>query len=50
MHPTRAVAAASRELELKRLVGTDPYAVLDLVFAFQDRLALVRPLYAHLPC
>ena len=49
VHPTR-VAAASRELELKRLLATDPYAVLDLVFAFQDRIALVRPLYAHLPC
>ena len=43
--PTRAQAAA-RELELKRLVVTDPYAVLDLVFAFQDRVALVRPLKA----
>ena len=31
---TRAEAAA-RELELKRLAVTDPYAVLDLVFAFQ---------------
>ena len=41
--PTRAEAAA-RELELKRLAVTDPYAVLDLVFAFQDRIALV----AHL--
>ena len=41
--PTRAEAAA-RELELKRLVVTDPYAVLDMVFAFQDRVALVRPL------
>ena len=41
--PTRAEAAA-RELELKRLAVTDPYAVLDLVFAFQDRIALVRPL------
>ena len=40
---TRAEAAA-RELELKRLVVTDPYAVLDLVFAFQDRIALVRSL------
>ena len=43
--PTRAEAAA-RELELKRLVVTDPYAVLDLVFAFQDRVALVRPMKA----
>ena len=43
--PTRAEAAA-RELELKRLVVTDPYAVLNLVFAFQDRVALVRPLKA----
>ena len=43
--PTRAEAAA-RELELKRLVATDPYAVLDLVFAFQDRVALVRPMKA----
>ena len=42
---TRAEAAA-RELELKRLVVTDPYAVLDLVFAFQDRVALVRPMKA----
>ena len=43
VHPTRA-AAAGRELELKRLVATDPYAVLDLVFDFHDRIALVRPL------
>ena len=40
--PTRGEAAA-RELELKRLVVTDPYAVLDMVFAFQDRINLVRP-------
>lgn len=40
--PTR-VEAADRELEIKRLVVTDPYAVLDMVFAFQDRIALVRP-------
>ena len=38
------VEAAARELEIKRLVLTDPYAVLDMVFAFQDRVALVRPL------
>ena len=38
------VEAAAREREIKRLVLTDPYAVLDMVFAFQDRVALVRPL------
>ena len=43
VHPARE-AAAGRELELKRLVATDPYAVLELVFNFQDRIALVRPL------
>ena len=43
VHPTRS-AAAERELEIKRLATTDPYAVLELVFAFQDRIALVRPL------
>ena len=41
--PTRAEAAA-RELELKRLVVTDPYALVELVFAFQDRIALVSHL------
>lgn len=41
--PTRSDATA-RELELKRLVNNDPYAVLDLVFAFQANIALVQPL------
>ena len=41
--PTRSEATA-RELELKRLVNTDPYALLDLVFAFQDNVALVQTL------
>ena len=36
--------AAVRELDLKRLVVTDPYAVVELVLAFHDRIALVRPL------
>lgn len=40
---TRA-KAADRELELKRLVATDPYAVLEMVFAFHDHVALLRPL------
>ena len=45
VHPTR-VAAATRELELKRLVATDIYTVLDMVSAFQDSISLVRPLRA----
>ena len=40
----RGGEAAARELELKHLVMTDLYAVLDMVFAFQDRIALVQSL------
>ena len=47
--PTRA-EAADRELDLKRLIATRPYAVLDLVFAFQDRIGLVQPFPAPTGC
>ena len=40
-HDTRA-DATERELEIKRLIMTRPYAILDLVFAFQDVISLVR--------
>ena len=33
-------------LDLKRLLVANPYAVLDMVFAFQDRIELVEPLTA----
>ena len=41
--PTRA-EAADREQDLKRLIVANSYAVLDLVFAVQERIALVQPL------
>ena len=41
-HDTRA-DATERELEIKRLIMTRPYAILDLVFAFQDVIGLVQP-------
>lgn len=41
VHPTRE-AATGRELELKRLVATDPYAVLDRIFRFQDNVAQMQ--------
>ena len=41
-HDTRS-EAAEREVELKRLIVTRPYAILDLVFEFQEVIALVQP-------
>ena len=38
--------AQEQQLEVKRLLAADPHSVLDMVFAFQDRIGLVRPLNA----
>lgn len=48
VHPTRT-SAADRELELKRLAATDVYGLLEIVFAFQDRISLVQPLTLRRP-
>ena len=38
--------AQEQQVEVKRLLAADPHSVLDMVFAFQDRIGLVRPLNA----
>ena len=42
-HPSRS-AAADRELELKRQLCADRYAVIRMALEFQDNVALVRPM------